>query len=87
MRAPFDAMMVVTGAPEFELSKEEGEDLGEDCSLMLQFHGNIDPKTLVLVKLAGDFGSILATHWLMYRARVVKEAAEKRAEQMRGGEL
>ena len=79
--APFDAMLLVTGAKEFDLAKEEREDLGEDVGLCLQFYGNVNPGILALIKTGADLSSIFAAHWMMYRARLLREElAHKPAE-------
>ena len=75
--APFDAALLATGAPEFDLPKDTREDLGADMALVLQFWGGgVDPKYLVLVKATADIASVGANCWLAYKTRKLEEALE-----------
>ena len=79
--APFDAALLATGAPEFDLPKDTREDLGNDMALVLQFWGGgVDPKYLVLVKAAADLGSVGANCWLAYKTRKLEEAVQAAAK-------
>ena len=73
--APFDAALLATGAPEFDLPKDTREDLGADMALVLQFWGGgVEPKYLVLVKAAADLGSVGANCWLAYKTRKLEDS-------------
>lgn len=73
--APFDAALLATGAPEFNLPKDTREDLGADMALVLQFWGGgIDPKYLVLMKAGADLTSVFVNCWLAYKTRKLEES-------------
>lgn len=78
--APFDAALLATGAPEFNIPKDVRADLGADMALVLQFWGGgFDPKYLVLVKASADLASVMGNCWLAYKTRKLEEhMAEKR---------
>lgn len=78
---PLDAAMMVTGAPEFEASDSERKTMRADFSLVIRFWAfQMDPKYLVLMRFATNYLAILGSHWIMYRTRIMKEAAEKAAQ-------
>lgn len=73
--APFDAALMATGAPEFDLPKDVRSDLGADMALVLQFWGGgIDPKYLVLIKTGADLTSVMSNCWFAYKTRKLEEA-------------
>ncbi|MDE2103387.1 MAG: hypothetical protein KGL39_39465 [Patescibacteria group bacterium] len=73
---PLDIAQFLTGAPEFEPSREEREMMGGDLGLVIRFWSGLDPKYLVLLRFGLNMFSVMSTHWIAYKLRLERERQE-----------
>lgn len=70
VQLPFKLRYVMTGDPDFELSDEERDSLGESLAVMAQTLAEWDPRTLSAVIFTASFCSVMIEKETIHRRNV-----------------